>query len=132
MNNIISIAVLSIIFIAIDSLWLGVIARSFYSKGLGFVMDTLRLFPALLTYILMSVGLYVFVYTRFATEGLGTLLLYSFIFGALVYAVYDLTNLSFISKWPLSIAVVDVLWGGVVSTLSVLVFHYVSKLVGLA
>lgn len=37
----------------------------------------------------------------------------AFIYGVLVYAVYDFTNLAVLSDFPLSFALIDMLWGGI-------------------
>lgn len=36
----------------------------------------------------------------------------AFLLGALVYAVYDFTNLALFKKYDLKIAIMDILWGG--------------------
>ena len=42
--------------------------------------------------------------------------------GAAVYAVYDFTNLAIFDKYPLSFAIQDTLWGGVLFSLAYLLF----------
>jgi uncharacterized membrane protein len=33
------------------------------------------------------------------------------LFGLFTYATYDLTNLATLNKWPLTVVVVDIVWG---------------------
>ncbi len=50
------------------------------------------------------------------------------LFGFFAYATYDLTNLATTKNWPLKLAVVDMIWGTVlsakVSALAYLVYQY--------
>ena len=46
-----------------------------------------------------------------------TAILWGFIYGAILYGVYDMTNYSLISKWPIRMSIVDILWGGTISAL---------------
>jgi hypothetical protein len=48
----------------------------------------------------------------------------AFLYGILVYAVYDFTNLAVLSDYPLSFALLDTLWGGILFTLA---YSLVSK-----
>jgi len=47
------------------------------------------------------------------------------VLGGLCYATYDLTNMATISRWPLVVVVVDIIWGivltGAVSVLTYLI-----------
>jgi len=36
----------------------------------------------------------------------------AFLFGLVIYAVYDFTNLATFSKWSLYLSVIDTFWGG--------------------
>jgi uncharacterized membrane protein len=40
-----------------------------------------------------------------------------------VYAVYDFTTLSIFDKYPLSVAIQDTLWGGVLFALGYTILH---------
>ena len=44
--------------------------------------------------------------------------LQSFIFGACVYAVFDLTNLALFKKYEMKVALQDILWGGTLFALT--------------
>jgi uncharacterized membrane protein len=56
--------------------------------------------------------------------------LYGALFGFFTYATYDMTNLATLKDWPLSIVVVDILWGsilgGAVAGLTLWVFTLIS------
>ena len=101
------------IFFALDMVWLGVLAKNFYLKQIGFLMKTnVNWVAAILFYLLFVVGLVVFVIAPSVEKdswvralSLGAL------FGFISYATYDLTNLATIKDWPLALTVVDLTWG---------------------
>jgi uncharacterized membrane protein len=104
-------------FMAIDLLWLGVVARSFYRRQLGFVMTpTPNWWAAVAFYLLFILGLLVFVILPGLKDGsLKPTILRAALFGLVTYATYDLTNLATIKDWPFLLTVVDMTWGVVLS-----------------
>lgn len=104
-------------FFAIDMLWLGLVARTFYRRHLGFLMAPSPNWPAaLIFYLLFILGLLVFVILPgLQTGSLKITLLRAALFGLITYATYDLTNLATVKDWPLVVTVVDMIWGVVLS-----------------
>lgn len=105
--------VILIAFFAIDMVWLGLVARSFYRKHLGFIMAPRPNWVAAITfYLLFILGVLYFVVAPGLESGsLGTTLLRAALFGLITYATYDLTNLATLKDWPLIVTLVDILWG---------------------
>lgn len=100
-------------FLAIDMVWLGLVARGFYARYLGYLLrpDT-NWIAAFLFYLLFILGLLVFVVLPgLKTGALGKVVLLGALFGLVCYATYDLTNLATVKHWPLILTVVDMLWG---------------------
>ncbi|HEY5668520.1 MAG TPA: DUF2177 family protein, partial [Anaerolineales bacterium] len=99
-------------FLLIDAIWLGLVARGFYRKYLGFLLSpTPNWAAAIIFYLLFIVGLVVFAIAPGLQAGsLGKALLLGALFGLLTYATYDLTNLATIKDWPLIVTVVDLVW----------------------
>lgn len=104
-------------FLAIDAVWLALVARTFYRKYLDWLMAANpNWIAALLFYLLFVVGVLVFVVVPGVEEGsLRTTLLRAALFGLIAYATYDLTNLATVKDWPLTVTVVDMLWGTALS-----------------
>ena len=106
------------IFLLVDMLWLGVAARSFYRKHLGFILaDNPNWAAAIPFYLIFVLGMLVFV----VVPGLGEQPMTSFLFraalyGLVTYAAYDLTNHATLKDWPSIVTFVDLTWGVVVST----------------
>lgn len=115
-------------FFVIDMVWLGLVARTFYQKHLGFLMASPPNWPAAFVfYLLFILGILFFVVVPGLKEdSLQATLLRAALFGLITYATYDLTNLATIRDWPVIVTVVDMAWG---VTLSVSV-SFVSFTVG--
>ena len=104
-------------FLAIDLLWLGLVARSFYQQQLGFIMaPSVNWFAAAIFYLLFIVGILFFVVVPGLESGsLKATLMRAALFGLITYATYDLTNLATLKDWPVLLTVVDLIWGTVLS-----------------
>jgi len=101
-----------IAFFAIDMVWLGVVARTFYRKYLGFLMaPSPNWIAAIIFYLLFIVGILVFVVLPgLEDNSLKTTLLRAALFGLITYATYDLTNLATVKDWPMLITIVDMVY----------------------
>jgi uncharacterized membrane protein len=118
------------VFFAVDMIWLGLIASSFYKKHLGYLMATdINWTAAIIFYLLFIVGIMVFVVLPGVKEGsLANMLIRAALFGLITYATYDLTNLATVKDWPLIITLVDLVWGMVLSLVVSLAGFFLSKL----
>ena len=105
-------------YLGLDMVWLNVFAKQFYVSKLGsLLLDSPILWAAACVYLLYPAGLVAFVVSPGLASGadLGAVMIKGVFFGILVYATYDLTNLATLKGWSMTLAVVDVLWGGFVS-----------------
>lgn len=107
-----------VVFLLIDAIWLSLIANDFYRKHLGFLMkDSPNFVAAGIFYLVFMVGLVYFVIMPgIDAASIGKILLGGVLFGLITYATYDLTNLATIKDWPLTVTIVDLLWGSFLST----------------
>ncbi len=105
--------VLAFVFLFIDLIWLGIVAKSFYNKQIGFLLkDNVNWAAALIFYAIFVIGIMVFVAlpaidNDAPLQALG----YGALFGFIAYSTYDLTNLATLKDWPLKITIVDLIWG---------------------
>jgi len=119
-----------LIFLVIDFLWLGLIARTFYQNQIGHLMaDKVNWVAAIVFYLLFIVGVVYFVLApSLEAESLLRAFFVGGFFGFIAYATYDLTNLATLKDWPLLVTVVDLVWGtflgSLTSGLSYIVIHY--------
>ena len=105
-------------FFAIDMIWLGLVARGFYQKHLGFLLrPNPNWAAAIVFYLLFVAGLLVFVVVPSLPSGSAKrVLLLGALFGLITYATYDLTNQATVKDWPIVVTVVDMAWGAVLAT----------------
>ena len=105
------------VFFAIDMLWLGLIAKSFYREHLGpMLRPEVNWVAAVIFYMIFLIGLVVFVIVPAVDAGSwAQALLRGALFGIVTYATYDLTNLSTLRDWPMVLTVVDLAWGMVLA-----------------
>ena len=103
------------IFICLDGLWLGLVAKDFYRAQIGFLMkDDINWWAALIFYVLFMAGLVLFVIApAIETKNIFNALFMGALFGLITYATYDLTNLATLKDWPLLVTFVDLVWGAV-------------------
>ena len=107
------------VFLLVDLLWLGFLARSFYRRQLGpLLRPDVRWLPAILFYLAFVAGILIFAAIPAIERGsLARALLFGALFGAIAYATYDLTNLATLRDFPPVVAVVDIAWGGFLAAL---------------
>jgi uncharacterized membrane protein len=112
----------TIILLILDFIWIGVYMGPQYNKLVeniqSFPMEV-NLFSAIISYTLMIIGLNLFVLPNVTKETpFVDCLRYGFVFGIILYGVYDFTAGSVFKKWDFNLAVIDVLWGGFVYFIS--------------
>ncbi|MFH1601403.1 MAG: DUF2177 family protein [Candidatus Shapirobacteria bacterium] len=119
------------VFLAIDFVWLTLIAKNFYAKYLGYLMKTNVNFAAAgLFYLLFVVGLVVFSVLPALEKNSWTQALFlGALLGLISYATYDLTNLATIKDWPLIVTIVDIVWGTVLgASVSLASYFIITKI----
>jgi uncharacterized membrane protein len=106
-----------IVIIPIDFLFLGTVAKGFFTSQVGDMLGDIRFAPAILFYLLYVAGILIFV-SGPATATWQSTLLYGALFGLFCYASFELTALSLLRHWTWPMVVVDVCWGTFVSAVS--------------
>ena len=99
-----------IVLVPVDFLFLGTIAKSFFTAEVGDMLGKVRLAPAILFYLLYVTGILVFVNGQDSATWRSTLL-YGALFGLFCYATFELTSLSLLRHWTWPVVLVDVSWG---------------------
>jgi uncharacterized membrane protein len=106
-----------IVLIPIDFLFLGTIAKSFFTAQVGDMLGEIRIAPAILFYLLYVLGIVVFVNGSSDATWQSTLI-YGALFGLFCYVTFELTSLSLLKHWTWAVVVVDVAWGTFVTALA--------------
>ena len=101
------------VFFVIDILWLGVVAKGFYRRKLSFILsDDVNWAAAVIFYLIYIAGILFFaVRPALAGNSWREAALLGGLFGFFTCATYDLTNLASIKDWPVSVVMIDLLWG---------------------
>ncbi|SRR6056297_134040 len=109
-----------IVFMTIDLIWLGVVAKKLYNKYLGYIMaKNINWLAAVIFYIIFVIGMLIFVIQpALAKDSMQHIILYGMAYGFITYATYDLTNLATLKDWPIEITIIDLIWGTSLSTLT--------------
>lgn len=113
----ISVAIFAMFFtiIILDYIWLGIITKNFIISQFGSLVDVengsikIKLGVGIFTWFIIAVG--TFIFAANPSETIGKAILLGAVFGFILYSVYDLTNLTFISGYPIKFIFVDIAWG---------------------
>lgn len=109
-----------VIFLVLDALWLGVIAKSFIQKEMGALLrPKFLLAPAIGFYLLYTAAMVWFaVLPGWEVGDWQAAALTGGILGLTAYGTYDLTNLATLKGFPVRLVFVDMAWGTFLSAAS--------------
>lgn len=102
-----------IVFLAIDSFWIGTVAADFYNDKIGHLLaEEFDLKAAAVFYLFYIAGIVYFAVRPGMTErSVKRALINGGLYGFFCYATYDLTNLATLRDWPVDMVVIDIIWG---------------------
>jgi uncharacterized membrane protein len=129
---IISYLLTTLVFFAIDMVWLGFVAKNLYRKYLGALLsDTVNWSAAIIFYLIFIIGIFIFVITpAVEKQSLARAIVLGAIFGFIAYATYDLTNYATLKGFPLSIVFIDLTWGACLTAMVSMAGYYIVKFIG--
>ena len=121
------------VFLALDMVWLGLVAKNFYRDQIGSLMKTdVNWTAAIIFYLIFVAGLVVFVITPAIDKGSWVhALLFGAFFGLVCYATYDLTNLAVAKDWPVLVTIVDLIWGASIAAAVSTATYLIATRIGL-
>ena len=108
----------SILLLVLDFIWIGGYMGGEYKKMIRKIQGSdmqVNSIYAILSYVLMIIGLNFFVIPNINKDNLfNDSLKYGFLFGIVLFGVYDFTVGAVLKNWNLKLAILDILWGGTV------------------
>ncbi len=107
---------IGVIMLILDAIYLN-LTKGIFSRMIENIQGEkmqLNIYGAIICYILLIGGLYYFIIKE------GKSVLDAFLFGFVIYGVYDSTNYAIIKKWSYSAAIMDAVWGGILMALTTL------------
>lgn len=117
-----------------DFIWLWYIVKAFTIREFHelIVVENgsirLNLAAGLLAWAVIVLLLYVFVIRSQYSHSLPSTLMYGGLFGFLLYAMYDLTNLTFLKNYSFLFTLVDIGWGTFLCAMVALAMYGANKL----
>lgn len=117
----------TLILFVLDFIWLGVVAKDFYSNQLGNLMvDQVKFGIASAFYLTYTVGI-VILAVKPALDANNILIAvgYAALFGFLAYGTYNFTNMSTLKDWPMMMSLVDIVWGTTLTTITATVTYLI-------
>jgi uncharacterized membrane protein len=106
-----------IVFMPLDFLFLGTIAKNFFTAQVGDMLGEIRWAPAILFYLTYLVGIVIFA-NGSPDATWSSALLYGALFGFFCYATFELTSLSLLKHWTWPVVMLDMSWGTFVTAVS--------------
>lgn len=115
----------ALVFLFFDLIWLTFISKRMYQNFISHLLGDTRLAPAVIFYLLYTLGMVVFILLpSIEKQSAGYLLFAAALFGLICYATYDLTNLATLKGWPVGMTLIDLAWGVFVTTLTAIIVYF--------
>ena len=105
----------------LDAVMLGLIVRSAWATAIEKIQHSplqMRLQYGSITYLLLATGIILFVLPHIHSAL--DCIVWGGLFGIVVYGVFDTTNATIFTEYPIGLACVDTMWGGLVTALACL------------
>lgn len=116
----------AVVFLALDLVWLGLVAQGLYEHFLGDLLaDSPNAVAAFVFYAIFVAGLVYFVIApAIEEESARAAVVRGAAFGFVTYATWDLTSLAVIEGFPVGIVPIDLAWGTfLAATVSLATYH---------
>jgi uncharacterized membrane protein len=112
-----------------DGIWLGLIAKDFYFNNLSHLLrENFNALAGGIFYLMYIAGvLYFAVLPALEDNSLRKALINGVILGLIAYGTYDMTNYAVTKDFPLKVALVDWLWGGIVTGSTATAAFYITR-----
>ncbi len=115
------------VFFFIDLVWIQYVANRLYNEYVADILiDNPRPLPAILFYLIHSFVL-VYINAQIPTSSIFKKFTVAFLIGLTSYATYNLTNYAIIEAWHVNLLLPDILWGGILSGVSVVAAEYLTR-----
>jgi len=122
-----------ILYILLDAPYLYLTSNLYSSivKNISGKSLTKRYYSGAIVYIALAIGVITLVIPNVRTNSLMNIvkdsIMYGGIFGLVAYATFDFTNHFMFEGWPLSVSIMDTVWGTVLSTLVTIIYCYLAN-----
>jgi uncharacterized membrane protein len=120
-----------IAFCLCDSAWLGFAAKDFYQAQIGpLLLEKPNWTAAAIFYPLYTAGIVIFcIEPALAQSSWLRALTFGMLLGLFGYGTYDLSNLATLKGWSVTLTVIDIIWGMVVSGVAATAGYFAARAV---
>ena len=121
MNTVKRVVISAIVMLLLDFIYLSANRRAFENQVIQVQRVALQIKPlaAVACYVFLIFGLNYFILRTHRP------IWEAFVFGLVIYGVYDTTTYALLKKWDLSLAVMDTLWGGALMAMTTMVVYHI-------
>jgi uncharacterized membrane protein len=121
----------AIVFFAADFVWLSKMTGLFYRARMGnMLLDQPNFAVAGLFYLFYVAGIvYLAVLPALNNSSWSAALLSGAVLGLVAYGTYDMTNLSTLKNWSVSLSVVDMAWGTFLTAIASTAGYFVTSFI---
>ena len=115
-----------VVFLGLDAIWLTQIALGMYRRELaGLLLDQPNLAIAGIFYLVFVAGIVILAIAPALNGGNWMSALWmGAVLGLVAYGTYDITNLSTLKGWSLTVTLADLAWGTVLSAVAATVGYF--------
>ena len=121
-HSVLTIVTMFIVLLMLDFIWLGYAIQQFIVSEFKSLITlnsdgsiNVNIIAGLIAWFAIVLGCFIFVVTK--VSSVEHALMLGAVFGIITYIIYDLTNLTFITNYPVRFIFVDILWGGVLCSI---------------
>ncbi len=113
--------------VALDAIWIGLVAKSFYANLMsGIFSITMNITPALFFYPIYALAvLLLAVLPAVASGSWHEALWRGAVLGLAAYSAYDLTNQATLAGWPTKMTLIDISWGILVTAVTSVIAYFI-------
>lgn len=122
----------TVLLLIIDLIWIRFYMQKQYEIMIPRIQGTslsVNLKYALLSYICLVFSLNYFVLPNIKQNSLKEIISYGFVFGIILYGVYDFTAAAVLKEWDEITMFIDVFWGGVLFALTAYLTNIIVKMI---
>jgi uncharacterized membrane protein len=110
----------TVVLLILDAMFISINMKAYSDQVVNIQRVVMKVKPlgAILSYLFIIGGLYFFIIRR------NRPVWEAFVFGLVMYGVYDATNYALLKKWDPYLAIMDSIWGGVLMATTTYITYY--------
>ena len=118
LNIVVLYGITALSFFIIDLIWIAGVAKTFYARTIGGMLREQVNWPAAILFYGIYIGgivLFVLLPSLKEASSLSRVAVLASLLGLFAYGTFDLTALALFKNWPVTVTVVDMIWGTVLT-----------------